>query len=132
MRIPDLKFRLGGSLLRRDEAIQKTLDDRKSFCGFDVFGLLLLDKAVERGHDVIGVVWIEITITVLDRNVVLAREAVDRTLLAPDLLLFEFGLTQLLHLVEVSIPVSLLISHAVDEGLQAYDVVRHGLLRCYH
>jgi hypothetical protein len=126
MRIPDLEFRLGGSLLRRDEAIQKTLDDRKSFCGFDLFGLLLLDKAVERGHDVIGVVWIEIAVPIVGRDVVFAREAVDRTLMAPDLLLLKFRLTQLIHLGEVSCAVLLLIRHAVDERFQADDIARHG------
>lgn len=126
MRIPDLEFRLGGSVVRRDEAIQETFNDRKGFCGFDVFGLLLLDKAVKRLHDVNGIVRIEIAVPIVDRDVVLAREAMDSTLLAPDLLLLEFRLTQLLHLGEVSCAVLLLIGHAVDERLQVDYVVLHG------
>lgn len=130
MRIPDLEFRLGGGIVLWHETIQKTLDDRESLFGFDVFGLLLLNQAVEGRHDMLGIIRIEKSISVVYRDVVLAVETMNGALLAPDLFLLEFDLPQFLAFGEVGVVISSLLGHPVDEGLETDDVPGHGRLRC--
>lgn len=90
MRIPDFQFSRVGGIFLRHEAIQETLDDFKGLLGFDIFGSLLLDEAVEGLHDMLGIIRVEEAIPIVDRDVVLARKAVDLTIPAPRLGLFEF------------------------------------------
>lgn len=87
MRIPDLQFRHLRGIFIRHEPIQETLDDCKRFRGFDVLGLLLLDEAVESLHDVLGIIRIEVAITAIIGNIVLALKTMDSALLQPDLIL---------------------------------------------
>ncbi len=130
MRIADLQLRLGRLVILRTEPLEEFLDDPEGFDGLDMLVPLLLDEPIKGLHDVLRVVGVEITIPIIDRDIVLAWEAVDRAVLPPDLLLFEFGLMQLFHLGEVRLTVLLLVVHPVDKRLEADDVVLHGCLRC--
>ncbi len=130
MRIPSLKLRLRRRIIRRAETLEEVLDDTEGFDRLDMLGLLLLDEALERFKDVFRIIGVEVSIPVIDRDIVFTREAVGLALAPPVLRLFEFDLTQFLALGEVSLTVLLLVDHPVDERLEADDVVFHGLLRC--